>query len=53
VVLEGCLDLWVGEESYRLEVGDAIRYSSRIPHRNQNPGAEPARGMFILTPPSF
>ncbi len=53
VVLEGCLDLWVGEESYRLEVGDAIRYSSRIPHRNQNPGPGSARVMFILTPPSF
>jgi hypothetical protein len=30
--------LWVGDEHYRLEAGDAIRYSSRIAHRNQNPG---------------
>lgn len=53
VVLEGRLDLWVGEETYRLEVGDAIRYSSRVPHRNQNPGPGPARILFVLTPPSF
>lgn len=53
VVLEGRLDLWVGDEQYRLERGDAIRYSSRIPHRNENPGPEPARVLFVLTPPSF
>ena len=53
VVLEGSLDLWVGDETYRLEVGDAIRYSSRVPHRNQNPGPGEARVLFILTPPSF
>jgi transcriptional regulator with XRE-family HTH domain len=53
VVLEGSLDLWVGEETYHLVVGDAIRYSSRVPHRNQNPGPGRARVLFILTPPSF
>ncbi|HEX7196319.1 MAG TPA: cupin domain-containing protein [Candidatus Limnocylindria bacterium] len=53
VVLEGSLDLWVGDEEYRLEVGDAIRYSSRVPHRNQNPGPGQARVLFLLTPPSF
>ena len=53
IVLEGCLDLWVGEEEYRLDAGDAIRYSSRVPHRNQNPGPGTARVMFVLTPPSY
>jgi transcriptional regulator with XRE-family HTH domain len=53
IVLEGCLDLWVGDETYRLEAGDAIRYSSRVPHRNQNPGTAPARVLFVLTPPSY
>lgn len=53
VVLEGALDLWVGDEEYRLEEGDTIRYSSRIPHRNQNPGPGRARVLFVLTPPSF
>lgn len=53
VVLDGRLDLWVGDEEYRLEAGDAIRYSSRVPHRNQNPGPDPARVLFVITPPSF
>jgi mannose-6-phosphate isomerase-like protein (cupin superfamily) len=53
VVLEGRLDLWVGEEEYRLETGDSIRYPSRVAHRNRNPGPGRARVLFILTPPSF
>ena len=53
IVLEGRLDLWVGAEHHRLETGDAIRYSSRIPHRNENPGPETARVLFVITPPSF
>lgn len=53
IVLEGRLDLWVGDDEYRLESGDAIRYSSRLPHRNRNPGPSSARILFVLTPPSF
>jgi transcriptional regulator with XRE-family HTH domain len=53
IVLEGSLDLWVGDETYHLDVGDAIRYSSRVPHRNQNPGPGQARVLFVLTPPSY
>lgn len=53
LVLEGSLDLWVGDEEYRLEVGDAIRYSSRVPHRNENPGPGIARVLFVATPPSY
>lgn len=53
IVLEGSLDLWVGGEQHRLQTGDAIRYSSRLPHRNQNPGPGTARILFVLTPPSF
>ena len=53
VVLEGSLDLWVGPEHYRLEAGDAVTHSSRIPHRNTNPGPGVARVLFCITPPSF
>ena len=34
VVLEGMLDLWVGDEHYVLHEGDAITYPSRLPHWN-------------------
>jgi transcriptional regulator with XRE-family HTH domain len=53
VVLEGSLDLWVGPEHYRLETGDAVTHSSRLPHRNTNPGPGVARVLFCITPPSF
>ena len=53
IVLEGALYLWVGEEEYRLATGDAIRYSSRVPHRNENPGPGTARVLFVVTPPSY
>ena len=53
VVLEGTLDLWVGAEHYRLETGDAVTHSSRVAHRNTNPGPGVARVLFCITPPSF
>ena len=53
VVLEGALDLWVGGEHYRLESGDAVTHSSRVPHRNTNPGPDIARVLFCITPPSY
>ncbi|MBA2717775.1 MAG: cupin domain-containing protein [Chloroflexi bacterium] len=53
VILEGCLELWVGDEEHRLETGDAITYSSRLPHRNRNPGPGRAIVLFCATPPTF
>ena len=53
IVLEGVLDLWVGPEHYRLETGDAVTHSSRVPHRNTNPGPGVARVLFCITPPSY
>ena len=53
VVLEGALDLWVGPEHFCLEAGDAVTHSSRLPHRNTNPGPGVARVLFCITPPSF
>ena len=53
VVLDGELELWVGDERYDLREGDAIAYPSRVPHRNRNPGTTTARVLFCLTPPSF
>ena len=53
IVLEGELDLWVGDEHFHLEAGDAVTHSSRIPHRNTNNGTSPARILFCSTPPSY
>jgi transcriptional regulator with XRE-family HTH domain len=53
IILEGSLELWVGEEHHLLAVGDSITYSSRQPHRNRNPGPARAVVLFCATPPSF
>jgi transcriptional regulator with XRE-family HTH domain len=53
VVLSGSLELWVADEHHLLGEGDAIAYSSRLPHRNVNPGDAPAVILFCCTPPSF
>lgn len=53
VVLSGRLELWVADEHHILEKGDSITYSSRVPHRNVNPGPGTAIVLFCLTPPSF
>jgi transcriptional regulator with XRE-family HTH domain len=53
IILEGRLELWVGDEFHLLELGDSITYSSRQPHRNRNPGPDRAIVLFCATPPSF
>ena len=53
LVLEGRLELWVGDEFHLLESGDAITYPSRQLHRNRNPGPDRAVVLFCATPPSF
>ncbi len=53
IVLEGRLELWVGDEHHVLEEGDAITHPSRQPHRNRNPGPGRAVILFCSTPPSF
>jgi transcriptional regulator with XRE-family HTH domain len=53
IVLSGRLELWVANEHHVLEEGDTVTYSSRLPHRNVNPGPSTATVLFCLTPPSF
>jgi transcriptional regulator with XRE-family HTH domain len=53
IVLEGRLELWVGDEHHVLETGDSITHSSRQPHHNRNPGPDRAVVLFCSTPPSF
>ena len=53
IVLEGRLELWVGDERHVLEAGDSVTYSSRLKHRNRNIGETTAVVLFCLTPPSF
>ncbi len=53
IVLEGRLELWVGDEHHVLDAGDSITHSSRQPHHNRNPGPGRTVVLFCSTPPSF
>lgn len=53
IVLEGVIEYRVGNKEYTLEPGDAIRFDSSVPHWWRNPGPEPARAIWVETPPYF
>lgn len=53
LVLEGRVEVMVGEDRYLLEPGDAVTYSPQVPHIARNVGSETAKVIFVMTPPSF
>ncbi|PWV97802.1 XRE family transcriptional regulator [Hoeflea marina] len=48
-VLEGRVDLTVGDEVARLDPGDSFQFSSSIPHHLENTSAETARILWIIS----
>lgn len=48
VVVEGSLRLWIENEPTILETGDSFRFPSRLAHRFDNCGREPARVIWIV-----
>ncbi len=53
VVLEGAVDVAVGDTLGSLETGDAITYDSGMPHWWENNTDQPATVLGVVTPPSF
>lgn len=53
LILEGELEVQVGEEIYVLKKGDSITFSSEEPHRKRNPGKEQSISVWANTPPWF
>ncbi len=53
MVLQGRLKVWVGEEIYFLDPGDAIAFPSTTPHRLENVAEEVTEYIWINTPKSF
>jgi len=53
VVLEGRLELTVGEQRHVLGPGDAYLFSSKLPHRFRNAGPGELVLVSACTPPSF
>lgn len=51
-VLEGSIEITIGEESYILEQDDCIYYEASVPH-NVHVLSDVAKFLAIITPPSF
>lgn len=52
-VLEGELELTLGDKSYRLQAGDSFYFPSTEPHSYRNPGETVTRILWVNTPPTF
>ena len=52
-VLQGQVEIWVGDEHYVLGPGDTIYQPSTIPHRSRNIGDVDVIIITAITPPSF
>ncbi len=53
IVLQGRLEVTVGEQVQVLSAGDAYLFNSRLPHRFRNTGSETCVLVSACTPPSF
>jgi len=53
IVLQGRLEVTVGEQVQVLSAGDAYLFNSRLPHRFRNTGSEDCVLVTACTPPSF
>jgi transcriptional regulator with XRE-family HTH domain len=53
IILQGRLEVTVGEKVQTLFAGDAYRFNSRLPHRFRNTGNEDCVLVSACTPPSF
>ncbi len=53
VIVEGKLEVTVGEEVFILEKGDSYYFNSQQPHRFRNPFDEPCRLVSATTPADF
>ncbi len=52
-LLEGTLELLLGQERHLLQAGDAFTFSSQLPHGYRNPGSSVARILWVNTPATF
>ncbi|MDB5413292.1 MAG: transcriptional regulator, family [Rubritepida sp.] len=53
VVIEGRLDLWVGERFLELQAGDSFAFKSTEVHRCRNPGRRACKVVWVITPPHY
>jgi transcriptional regulator with XRE-family HTH domain len=51
LVLEGAVELALGERRHALREGDAIHFSASTPHGVRNAATSPARVLWVTSPP--
>jgi quercetin dioxygenase-like cupin family protein len=52
-ILEGAVQIEVGDETVELRQGDFFTIEAQVPHRARAVGDGPASGIFVVSPPSF
>src|SRR3954469_1239873 len=53
IVVEGRVEVQLGDDLYEAAEGDSVHYQSSTPHRVANAGDEPAEVLFVISPPSY
>ncbi len=53
LVMNGTLELWVGDRQFALHAGDSFAFTSSEPHRCANRGADPVKVFWVITPPHY
>ena len=53
LVLEGRHEVFLDGVRYSLGPGDSITYASTVPHWYRNPGPDPVKAIWVITPPTF
>lgn len=53
LLLEGTLEIWIGDNYYMLAAGDSFTFKSTTPHRYRNPGRTATKIVWVITPPSY
>lgn len=53
LVMEGVIEVTLGNEHYVLKKGDSIRFNPETPHKIENKSEERASYISVITPPSF
>ncbi|MBZ4653919.1 MAG: Transcriptional regulator [Peptococcaceae bacterium] len=53
IILQGVLEVCIGNEVYVLQEGDSIYFDANQPHLYRNPGTEKCICIWVVTPPTF
>ncbi|MEM1302435.1 MAG: cupin domain-containing protein, partial [Pseudomonadota bacterium] len=53
IVLQGELELQIGDQVFLLKSGDSFGFPSAIPHRYGNPGDVETIVIWAVTPPTY